>query len=78
MNTLGDHGHFSPDRLPTDNAYFVKGPMGKGLRLQPSGTHVAFCAGTGVLVFLDLVACLLIRNCFKACDQKLPKGVDFF
>ena len=35
--------------------YEVKGPMGKGLNVQRSGTHVAFAAGTGVLCFLDLV-----------------------
>lgn len=28
--------------------------MGKGLDLQPTGVHVAFTAGTGVLPFLDL------------------------
>ena len=44
--------------------YYIKGPMGRGLQLSPSGTHVAFCAGTGALVFLDLVSQLLILNCF--------------
>jgi len=34
--------------------------MGRGLQLKPTGLHVAFCAGTGVLVFLDLVAHLLL------------------
>lgn len=40
----------------SENAYFIKGPMGKGLQLQPTGVHVVFTAGTGILVFLDLVA----------------------
>lgn len=39
--------------------YVVKGPMGKGLSIKPTGAHVAFTGGTGVLVFLDLVAHLL-------------------
>ena len=33
--------------------------MGKGLDIQPEGTHVAFTAGTGILVFIDLVAHLI-------------------
>lgn len=36
--------------------------MGKGLGIQPSGIHIAFAAGTGVLVFLDLVAFLIRKN----------------
>ena len=39
--------------------------MGKGLCIQESGVHVAFCAGTGVLVFLDLVSHLLLRSYYK-------------
>ena len=37
----------------------VSGPMGKGLQPASSGLHVAFAAGTGVLVFVDLVAYLV-------------------
>ena len=44
----------------------IKGPMGRGLEITKSGLHIAFCAGTGVLVFLDLVAHLLMRNVFLA------------
>ena len=36
--------------------------MGKGLGIQKGGTHVAFVAGTGVLVFIDLVAYLVRQN----------------
>ena len=36
----------------------VVGPMGKGLRPNNSGLHIAFSAGTGVLVFMDLIAYL--------------------
>jgi hypothetical protein len=38
--------------------------MGKGLGIYPYGVHIAFTAGTGVLVFIDLVA-FLIRKHFK-------------
>ena len=36
--------------------FTVRGIMGKSLWLAKHGNHVAFVAGTGVLVFLDLVA----------------------
>ena len=35
--------------------------MGLGLELKPRGKHIAFAAGTGILVFLDLVAHLILR-----------------
>lgn len=49
--------------------------MGKGLQIQPKGIHVAFCAGTGALVFLDLVSHLLIKNCFESDGKKLPAEI---
>ena len=49
----------------SDEVYYIKGPMGRGLQLQPTGQHVAFCAGTGALVFIDLVAHLLVLNAFN-------------
>jgi hypothetical protein len=61
-----------------DDTYFIKGPMGRGLHIQPTGLHVAFCAGTGVLVFLDLVAHLLILNTFKADGKPLPEEMHFY
>jgi len=42
--------------------YEVKGPMGKGLCVKQTGVHVAFAAGTGVLVFVDLVMQLALVN----------------
>jgi hypothetical protein len=36
--------------------------MGKGLGLSNEGHFVAFAAGTGVLVFIDLVAFLIRYN----------------
>ena len=37
--------------------------MGHGLGIKNEGTHVAFCGGTGIFVFVDLVA-HLIRKYF--------------
>jgi hypothetical protein len=43
-------------------SFLIKGPVGKGLGLNNSsaGTHVAFAAGTGILVFVDLVARMIL------------------
>jgi len=41
--------------------------MGSGLACSQTGKHVAYTAGTGVLVFLDLVAYLVIRIADKHC-----------
>ena len=40
----------------------IQGPLGKGLDIQPDGVHIAFTAGTGILVFIDLVAHLVRKN----------------
>ncbi len=39
----------------------VKGPMGKGLCLRKSGTHIAF-TGVGVLAFMNLILHLIRKN----------------
>ncbi len=36
--------------------------LGKNLNLNPSGTHLAFVGGTGVIVFMDLIAYLIRLN----------------
>jgi len=41
--------------------YSVKGPMGAGLCMHKGGVHVAFCGGTGLLVYVDLVVHLARR-----------------
>jgi hypothetical protein len=51
--------HDENDNLIT---YCIKGPMGKGLRVKRNGTHIAFTAGTGCLIFMDLVAYLVKIN----------------
>lgn len=48
-----------------------KGPMGSGLACSQTGKHVAYSAGTGVLVFLDLVAYLVIRILDKHCNTEI-------
>ena len=35
--------------------------MGKGLDIEPTGEYIAYAAGTGVLVFIDIVAHLVLR-----------------
>ena len=57
------------------DVFNVKGPMGKGLCIEGSGVHVAFCAGTGVLVFLDLISHMLLRTYYKhyVDPAKVPK-----
>ena len=41
--------------------FSIQGPMGKGLCIKTEGEHIAFAAGTGVLVFIDIVAHLILR-----------------
>jgi hypothetical protein len=36
--------------------------MGRGLKIKSVGTHMAFTAGTGIIVFMDLVGYLIRRN----------------
>ena len=52
FNTAKNGGH---------HIFECKGPMGSGLACSQIGKHVAYSAGTGVLVFLDLVAYLILR-----------------
>jgi len=35
--------------------------MGLSLGILPNGKHIAFAAGTGILVFMDLIAHLILR-----------------
>ena len=46
--------------------------MGKGLALKKFGTHVAFTAGTGVLVFVDLVALIVRVNLGLVDSESIP------
>ena len=64
--------------ISVENAFYIKGPMGKGLQIRPNGIHVAFCAGTGVLVFLDLVSQLLLKNAFESDGKKVPDEMKFY
>lgn len=59
----GESGSINDEYKPlSDHVFYVQGPMGKGLQIEERGTHIAFCAGTGILVYLDIVAHLLLRN----------------
>lgn len=52
------------DDQKREESFHITGPMGKGLLLtnQSEGLHIAFGAGTGVLVFMDLVARLVLQS----------------
>jgi hypothetical protein len=52
----------------------VKGLQGKGLGIteQSTGTHIAFVGGTGVLVFMDLIA-LMLRQSLGLISVLSPK-----
>lgn len=48
-----------------------QGPVGKGLGMDLQnleGLHVAFTAGTGSLVFIDLVSRIFLQNYSKVLD----------
>ena len=61
-----------------DRIFEVQGPMGKGLDIQPEGTHIAFSAGTGCLVFVDLVAHLVRKNLgLLGADEEAQVGDKF-
>lgn len=47
------------DKKP--ETWFVKGPMGMGLDFKNNGHNIVFTGGTGILVFLDLVAKLVLK-----------------
>mmetsp|Transcript_12788 Transcript_12788/g.21629 ORF Transcript_12788/g.21629 Transcript_12788/m.21629 type:complete len:226 (-) Transcript_12788:192-869(-) len=55
--------------------YEIQGPMGRGLGIHKTGLHVAYAAGTGMLVFVDIVAHLILRilrtRCFTdLCEEE--------
>ena len=53
--------------------------MGNGLQIgNEGGTYAAFTGGTGILVFLDLVAYIFRKNVHKRTPgMDLIKGEDF-
>jgi len=56
--------------------------MGKGLLAKQgedssNGVHIAFAAGTGVLVFMDLVAHLIRKQCNLLSKEEKVVGDDF-
>ena len=62
---------------PISDVWHVRGPMGMGLDVQASGHHVAFCGGTGVLVFLDIVARMALQTCKVLPESEKPFADDF-
>jgi hypothetical protein len=64
--------HTSPNDI-----YQVKALLGKGLGLKKEGTHVAFVGGTGVLVFMDLIALMLRQNLGLLKEKSPINGTSF-
>ena len=63
---------------PTKSTYKITGPLGKGLNVKPSGVHIAFSAGTGALVYIDLVAYLIRENLgLNSESKKIDKNFKF-
>lgn len=48
--------------------YQVKGPMGKPLGIEATGTYLLFAGGTGVLPFMDLIAQFAFA-CLGICES---------
>ena len=44
------------EKSESDQVFEVKGPMGKSLGIKQPGQYLCFCAGTGILAFMDLIA----------------------
>lgn len=61
----GGLSHFMFNEKNEKQNYWMSGPMGKGLQIEKEGIHIAFTAGTGCLLFLDLVAHLVRKNLKK-------------
>lgn len=55
------HQTCSGNILAEGVTFKIKGPMGKGLDIPTSGKCVALSGGTGILVFIDLIAHLILR-----------------
>jgi hypothetical protein len=52
------------DPIFNTETFKMVGPLGKGLGVttDTKGTHFAYSAGTGILVFIDLVARMLLQE----------------
>jgi hypothetical protein len=62
------------DPLNTSSTFHIKGPMGTGLGAENSGTYIIVTAGTGILIFLDLVAYLVRSHLRTSSDETANDG----
>lgn len=69
-------GGFSYRPFDTDQRaeYEIKGPMGKGLAPAKQGVHLAFCAGTGALCFVDMMAHIALAELGLLSQEDLQVG----
>ena len=82
LSGKGPNKNYGKNKLQ-DETFFIKGPMGRGLEVEKTGLHVAFAAGTGALVFLDIVSHLMLRNAIrrnkiKSKDALASQAFDYF
>ena len=72
--TKGLSYHFFDSQRLARSTYEISGLHGKGLGIKEdsTGTHIAFCGGTGVLCFIDIATHLMLLNL-----QKKSNGFKF-
>lgn len=60
------------NQLPFEqqSGWFVKGPLGLGVKLIPNNLNILFIGGTGILVFMDFLSRLALYNCGVKMDDK--------
>lgn len=49
--------------LKAGDDWYVKGPLGMGIDVNTDGHNIIFAGGTGILVFLDIVAMMVVQIC---------------
>ena len=58
-----------PDSHKVRN-FFVKGPVGLGIKFIPNNLNVIFVAGTGILTIMDYLARFALYNCGERLEEK--------
>jgi hypothetical protein len=56
----GVASQLNDQELKTGDDWYVKGPIGMGIDVNTDGHNLIFAGGTGILVFLDIVAMMVI------------------
>lgn len=59
----GVASQINDQELKAGDDWYVKGPIGMGIDVNTDGHNIIFAGGTGILVFLDIVAMMVVQNC---------------